>query len=204
MKTIYRILVALYMARIVTQLIKQCRVIVTKMTGNTWFPSPTPTLAQVTNDINALDAAEQAAQKGPKGAAAERDVKRAALRSDMRQLKSYVQSICDANMPEAQAIAESAGMSVAKRPARSKPDLAAKYGAVPATVALEAKALRRRASYQWQMSTDQKVWSDLPSTVKAATVVTGLTPATTYYFRFRTLTADGLSDWSPAISIIAH
>ena len=34
--------------------------------------------------------------------------------------------------------------------------------------------------------------------------VTGLTPATVYYFRFRTQTIDGLSEWSAPVSIIAH
>jgi hypothetical protein len=54
------------------------------------------------------------------------------------------------------------------------------------------------------MSLDQKVWSDLPATVKASTLVSGLTPATIYYFRFRTLRAAGLSDWSIVVSLIAH
>jgi hypothetical protein len=204
METVYRFLAALIASRVITQFIKQCRVIITKMTGNTWFPSPTPTLQQFTNDVNALDAAEQLTLKGPKGSAADRNTKLRVVRSDARLLKEYVQSIADANVASSQAIIEGSGYGVAKKPVRSKGQLTAKNGTVPGTVVLLAKALKKRVSYLWQMSTDSKTWTDLPATVKATTVVTGLTPATVYYFRFRTLTVTGLSDWSVTVSIIAH
>jgi hypothetical protein len=115
-----------------------------------------------------------------------------------------VQGISDTNIADSQVIIESSGMSVMRRAARTKPDFAVKYGKAPSVVVLRARAVKTRAAYQWQMSTDQKTWLDLPSTVKATTTVTGLTPATIYAFRFRALTGDGLSDWSTIVSIIAH
>lgn len=204
MSTIYRYFAALNAARSCPQYVKQCRAIVARMTGNANFASPTPALSQVSTHVDALDAAEQATHKGPPAATADRDAKLLTVRSDMRQLKAYVQSVADANVADSQVIIESAGMSVTKQAFKTKPDLAVKHGKVPTTVNLHAKASERRASYQWQMSTDQQTWTDLPATVTAATSATGLTPATIYYFRYRTLTVPGLSDWSTIVSVIAH
>jgi len=122
----------------------------------------------------------------------------------MRQLKAFTQGVADSDLLNAQALIESSGMNVARRTLRNKPELAAKLGKVTGAAGLYAKAVKGRASYQWEMSVDQKTWTDLPATVKASTSVSGLTPSTTYYFRFRTLTVAGLSDWSSVVSFIAH
>ena len=204
METVYRFIAALYAARIIAQYVKQCRVIVTKMTGNIYVTAPTPPLAQVTKDIDALDLANQAALKGPKGSAAARDSALGVVRSDMRQLKGCVQVVCDANVMQAQTIIESCGMSVAKRALRVWAELVVKYGAVSGAAVLRARLLKGKGIHAWQMSTDEKTWTDLPATTKASTTVTGLTPATVYYFRHRTYTKVGYSDWGPVVSFIAH
>jgi len=54
------------------------------------------------------------------------------------------------------------------------------------------------------MSTNQTTWLDLPETVVASTEVAGLTAATIYYFRLRTVGVDGISEWSAPVSFIAH
>ena len=53
---------------------------------------------------------------------------------------------------------------------------------------LFAKAVARRASYEWQVSTDQKTRTLLPVTLQSKTTVSALTPGTTYYFRARPVT----------------
>ena len=126
------------------------------------------------------------------------------LRGDMRQLKSGVQVVADNNITHAQEIIESAGMYFMKRLKRAKTPIAVRYGGGLGLVELLAKAISGKGSYEWQMSSNQVDWMDLPPTVKASTSVSGLTPATIYYFRFRTLTVTGYSDWSIAISYIAH
>ena len=86
-----------------------------------------------------------------------------------------------------------------------EPRADAQYGKVPGRIVLACQATRG-AAYHWQMSmgTDPKAWSDLPETVRATLTVDGLTPATTCAFRLRTLTKDGLSDWSGVVTTIAH
>jgi hypothetical protein len=142
---------------------------------------------------------------GPKGSVQNRNVALGRLRSDMRQLKASVQGAGDTNSERAAAIIESAGFKVSKRAPRNKPPIAARYGKVPGVVNVIAKAAARKATYYWSMSSDgQKSWADLPATMVCKTTVTGLTATTIYYFRVRTLTTAGLSDWSMVASIIAH
>ena len=166
---------------------------------------PLEPLAQASGAIDALDAAEQHAHKGPKGAAQDRNAKLGVFRTRMRIIIAYVQSVADANPARAPAIIEGTGLVAVKVTLPQKPNLAARYGKIPGRIVLACQATRG-AAYHWQMSTntDPKAWSDLPETVKATLTVDGLTPATTYAFRFRTLTKDGLSDWSGVITIIAH
>ncbi len=204
MSTVYHYFAALYAARQVPQFLKQCQSIVAKISANPIFAASPLSPAQATAHLDELATAELGTQQGLPGAAAERNAKLMIVRSDMRQLKGHVQSVADANLADAMVIIESAGMSVVKKGVRNKPELSARYGKVPTTSVLDAKAAKKRASYQWQRSVDQVSWIDLPATMHASTLVTGLTPATIYYFRFRTLTAEGLSEWSAAVSFIAH
>jgi hypothetical protein len=202
MDTVYRFYAALKMTTKVAGYANQCSAIVAKMGLVAKLQSPL--LAQATTNIAALMIAEQLAHKGSPAQTADRNAKLEVVKADMRQLKALVQGAVDADLANAQVLIESAGMSVAKRTVRSKPPFAVKQGKVTGTAILVAKAVGRRASYEWLTSSDQKTWNALPNTVRASTSVSGLTPATLYYFRFRALTADGLSDWSAVVSFIAH
>jgi hypothetical protein len=204
MSAITRYFAALHAPSSVPHYIVQCRGIVTKMTGNPSFQKPTIDLLQVSKDIDEVDAAEQAAHQGPKGAIAVRDIKLLVVRSDMRQLKEYVQGCADADLGNAVAIIEGAGMYVVKRVTKGRGAIEARYGKVSGSVELTVKAHKGRVAYKWQMSTDQLAWSDLPESLVSTITISGLTPVTVYFFRFRTVTKAGLSDWSTAVSIVAH
>lgn len=54
------------------------------------------------------------------------------------------------------------------------------------------------------MSTDQATWTDLPESFITKSTVEGLTPATLYSFRLKTVTRKGPSEWSQPITILAH
>jgi len=181
-----------------------CRLVITMLTGNANFPNPTPPLAQVSAHLDLLAAAEEFAHKGGKGTVPKRDLDLGTVRNDMRLLQAYVQSVADANATEAESIIKSAGMDIKKKSTRTKPPVGVKHGKVPGTVVLEAKALALPVQYRWQMSTDQEKWTDLPETFKSKVALDGLTPATIYYFRLRTVTNAGLSSFSVVVSILVH
>jgi hypothetical protein len=112
-----------------------------------------------------------------------------------------VQLVADAAPPAtAAAIIECAGLFVKKVGSHTKGVLIVKNGDVWGTVEVIAKAVSHRACYDWQFSSDQKAWTSLPSTLQSKTTLTGLTPTTTDFLRFRSVTKDGVGDWGTAVS----
>jgi hypothetical protein len=199
-----RAIAVLKLSNKVKTLITFAQSVTTAMTGNATFPTPTPTLATLQADIEALNSAETAVVARTKGAADTRNAKLAVVKADLESLKNYVQNVVDASNPaNAESIIGSAGMAIRKVTLHDKPALAVKQGTVSGTVTLSAKAAATKAAYNWQYSTDQKTWTSLPQTLKAKTGVSGLTSATTYYFRSQALTPKGgESDWGQTISLL--
>jgi hypothetical protein len=202
-KSVHRSVASLKLAKPVPALITQAQAIVKAMTGNAFFPTPVPALATVTEKIDELQAAETATLARTKGAATTRNEKRLALLQDLQQLRGYVQVTADANVDNAASIIQSAGIAVKKAPAHPARVFAAKPGAVSGSVELITHAADRRASYEWQYSTDGgKTWVSLPVTLQAKTVVPGLTPGATVIFRYRPVTKAGEGDWSQPTSLL--
>lgn len=203
MKTSPYFLVTFTEANKVAQYIVDVRVVITLMTNNSNFINPTPALALVALHVDTLESDEERVARNIAGAVHDRNASLAVVRNDIHLLKAYISNVANANGPDkAKSIIESSGMKVGKKPSRTKSAVSARHGKIPRQVLLEAKALRRPVGYHWQMSADGETWTDLPETFKSTMVVDGLKPATVYYFRLRTVTKDGLSDWSTTVSII--
>jgi Fibronectin type III domain len=176
--------------------------VINAMTGNASFPSPTPPLATVSADLAAYEAAEALVLTRVKGAAVTRNAKYLVLHTDLQHLMGYAQQVADADPVNAQSILESAGFSVRKTVLQPKSALKVEAGSVPGSVKLTAKAVDHRASYEWQYSTDQKTWTNAPSTLPAKTVITGLTSGTVYSFRVRGVTKTGEGPFSQVVQIL--
>ena len=187
----------------VNDLLAQAKNVVTALTGNPYVPAPNPPLPVVKTEISDLESSEAIALTKAKGAAATRNAKRRALLNTMHVLKGSVQLAANADPANAQTIINSAGLSVRAAPAvHPKADLAAKDGITSGSVKLVARAIpNHRGTYDWQWSQDQKAWTTVPSTVQAHTIINGLPVAVTVYFRHRTVTKAGTSDWGQSISI---
>ena len=93
-------------------------------------------------------------------------------------------------------------MSVRAVTLHPKAQLSVKQGSVSGSVKLMAKAVDHRASYEWQFSTDQKTWTNAPSTLQAKTDIAGLTAGTAYFFRFRGVTKAGEGNWSQVVTLL--
>jgi hypothetical protein len=172
------------------------------LASNTHFPAPTPSLATFQADIAALNTAETAVLSRTKGAVETRDAKLAIVKSDLENLKAYVQGVAATTPSDADAIIESAGLTTRKVTLHDKPALAAKQGSVTGSVNLVAKSAAKRAAYNWQYSTDQKTWTTVPMTIQAKTGFAGLTAGTQYYFRVQPVTDSGVTDWSQVVALI--
>jgi hypothetical protein len=176
--------------------------IATAMTGNASFAAPNPSLATFEADIAALVTAETAVLSRVKGAVEMRNAKLAIVKNDLVVLRTYVQSIADANPANAEVIVEGAGMKLRTVTLHDKPALSVKLGSVSGSVLLAAKSAGDRAAYDWQYSTDQKTWTAIPPTLKAKTSVSGLTSGTLYYFRVQALIKTGEQNWSQVVSLV--
>jgi hypothetical protein len=202
-KSVHRSLAILKLPKIVAAVITFAQSIITAMTNNTRFPSPWPALAVVSAALAALQEAESAALARTKGAVTARNDRKAALVALLQQLRTYVQSIADADPENSAAIIQSAGFAVKKTAVRKPRVFDAQQGAVSGAVKLVTRSAGPRSAYDWEYSTDVgKTWLLLPSTVQARTTVTGLAAGTTVQFRFRTLTKSGESDWSQPVSLL--
>ena len=135
-----------------------------------------------------------------KGSREARDARLADLRRDLKQLASYVQSVADANGPDAAALVESTGFSVKRPSIRTKAAFQVVRGRSPGSVKLLAKWAADRAVYGWRYSTDRTTWTSLPDTMQSSTTVSGLAPLTVYFFQSRVTTKDGPGDWGRYVS----
>jgi hypothetical protein len=179
--------------------------VATAMTNNPAFPTPNPPLVTFQTDVAALNTAETAALSRAKGAVETRNAQLVVVRSDLENLRTYVQTVAHAANPSnAEAIIQGAGMAVRKSTLHDKAALAVKPGTVSGTVNLAAKAAAKHAAYTWQYSTDQKTWTSLPQTMKAKAGVAGLASGTVYYFRVQALTTTGEANWSQIVSMMVQ
>jgi hypothetical protein len=202
-KSIHRSTVTLRLPKSVPALIVYAQGIVKRMTGNPSFPSPAPTLAAVMTAINELQIAETAALSRIKGAIAVRDEKRVTLVTLLQQVRAHIQVTADADPSNAASVIESAGVAVRKTPTRRARAFAAKPGPVSGVATVVATSAARRASYEWQYSSDGgKTWVTAPATLQAKTKVPGLQPGSTVHFKYRAVTKTGEGDWSQAVSLI--
>jgi hypothetical protein len=189
----------------VPQVIIYGRHVVIVLTGSVWVPTPSPSLAALGADIDALEASEATAKAGTKGTAAARNTKLAKVFTDLESIRSQIQGIVDNNIAQSSEIAESTGMSIRTIAKHPKATLAVKMTTTPGMVKLFAKAVSRHASYEWQISTDGgKTWLPAGVTTVASTTVPSLTAGTLYYFRFRSTVGSTTSDWSQDISFLVH
>jgi hypothetical protein len=184
-------------------LILFAKAILESMTGNLFFPDPSPTLAVISANIAAYEKAQGLAIKRGQGAATQRDGKRKKVVANLNHLRDYVQSVIENYPPEdAATMIISAGMSIKQPGTRTKDAVRARNGDTSGEVLLDARAVADVAMYYWQYSLNQVDWVDVPEMMKASAVVSGLTPLKTYYFRFRAMTRKGPRDYSQVVGLL--
>ena len=199
----HKTFVALNLPGSLPSLIDVMDAMVQRMTGNAWFPAPTPPLATVASAIAELREAQVTKETRTRGTAAARNEKLATALGLLTRLKSYVQGVADDNPENAAAIIESAGMSVKKSTAYARLPFSVKQGPTSGSVRLMARSAGDRGAHQWQHSTDgARTWQSAPRTQQGKTVLSGFVPGQTAWFRHRPVTIRGEGDWSEPIAII--
>lgn len=168
------------------------------------YPSPTPSLATFDANIDALEVAEAKASTHVTGSAALRDQAYDLVLDNVHGLENYVQDLADnaADVDDAIALILNSGFDLKSQGAFVKPDFEVINTKISGVVELVAKASGPRTANEWRMSTDGINWTMLPSSIKAKTTESGLTPGATVYFQHRPVLKDGVGNWSQVVSIV--
>jgi hypothetical protein len=202
-KSTHRSFVSLHLPQPVSALITYAQSVVAAMTNNPRFPTPIPPLADVSAAIAALQNAETAALSRLKGTIVVRNDKKAALVTLLQEVRNYVQKTADADPENGAAIIQSAALPVRKTGVRKPRVFAAKPGAVSGSVEVTAATAARRASYEWQYSTDGgKTWIEAAPSLRAKTTIPGLPVASSVQIRYRAVTKAGPSDWAQPLVVV--
>lgn len=173
---------------------------VTKISGNPFFATPIPALLTITTALADFMAAINAAVNRDKQLVEAKNAKRETVLNLLAALGNYVEDVANdpASAPATPAeVIESAGMRPRPFVARGKQVWEVFRGVFSGTVKLFAAAIKR-GIHEWQYTStplDEDSWISLPSTTKARTTISGLTPMTYVYCRHRTVTKNGTSDW---------
>lgn len=200
---IQRFVVVLLLPRSVPALVKFAQAVVAALTNNAFFPNPNPPLSAVSALVTKLDAAETAVKTRAAGTVEARDAAKEQLIDALHDIRGYVQSTANANPDQAEAMVASAALRTKRIPVRAKAALAVTPADVSGAAKIEAKAVARRAAYEWQWSGDGgKTWTALPPTLQSRTSVEGLPVGTSCSFRVRALTRTGEGDWSQVVTYL--
>jgi hypothetical protein len=193
----------------VAQLLELAKQIVTAMTGNTNFPTPNPTLTQLTTATNNLDTARQealVARNVAKTKTLVQNQQQDELRAMLRKMVAYVENVGG----EDEAIITSAGMSV-KAAATSGGDVAIVDGVAftmgdnDNEVDFTWDSTSGAQSYIIQMSATpppNAAWTQIKTVTKSKGTLTGLASGQRCWFRVAAISASGQSPWSDISSCV--
>ena len=199
-------LVALGLSKLsAPQVIANTKLYVQKMTGNTNFPTPTPSLTTVSTQLATLEAAYTLSQTRVKGSVSKMKVELKALEILLKNLASYVETIANADPDNAENIIQSAGMTVKKAAARPPKVFSATLTKVPGQVKLNSKAAGKTACYIYQMTTDPNTvtsWQTILTSNNVKDLVNGLASNTRYYFRVAVSIKGIQAAWSTTVNVL--
>jgi hypothetical protein len=179
------------------------------MTGNTDFPTPEPSLADITAARVELQTLIARARFGDRRVKELRDLKAAELKTLLNKLAKYVALVANGD----RRLIVSSGFGVVKTPEPLPPlerpkDLEAMRSKQEGSVLLDWKSVKGTLNYLVEMTTDDPRqsdpnWSIAGYTSKSKFQVDNLTPGTKYWFRVRSLGARDKSPYSDPALVMA-
>ena len=177
------------------------RDIVIAMTDNTDYPTPFPSLADVTAALDDLEAKIAAAAGRGVTAIAVRNAAWAAARSLIRQLANYVQSHCQNDLD----VLLGSGFRATKTPGPIGPLPApaapiCQQGTISGTLRARTGRIYGASSYDWRLAlaSSPTVYVQTPQTGGSRYQFDGLTAGETYVVQVSAYGTAGQSNWSDA------
>jgi hypothetical protein len=191
--------------KIDTDLIAFTRNVITLMTGNTNYPTPSPTLAVLTTSVNAFEVAVHDALDGGKIAIATRNASRNELLSLLRQLAAYVTGNCKADV----LALIGSGFNAVKTPAPvgvlpAPQNLRLEYTGMSGELLLKFDRVNNAANYSVQSAENPNgPWEDQDLSTAARVKIGGLTAGKVYWVRACANGSHGASEWGGPATAMA-
>ena len=166
-----------------------------------YFPTPNPTIASATANLDALEAAEALVPHGGTPAVADRNLKQGVVESDLKVFKAYLLALCLASPALADALiappACTRGRGRRSRSPSSRPAWARSRTSHPPG---EGRRQEERLLLLAILAGRRQTWVTIGTTTVANTSLLGTTPLTTYLFRFQSTIKQTTSAWSQTIT----
>ncbi len=180
--------------------IQKVREIVLKVTAaSSDFPSPVPSLSDITTQVDTLESSFEAAVGGGKTLKAQVRTEYKKMMLKMSLLTAYIQNTSggDATLIRSTGldVVETAPIGILPAPSNVR----TAYGKHPGEIIVRWNGVKKRRSYTVQMNendpNDEADWQDMDDgdTGKRRMIVEGLTPGKVYWFRVFTLSSVGYS-----------
>jgi len=198
--------VALSFARkIDTDLIAFTRNVVTMMTNNATYPTPSPALATVSASVNSFESAVHNALDGGRLAISARNVARQGLLTLMRQLAAYVQGHCNADLHALfssgfDAVRAPSPAGTLPAPANPSLDLTGKSG----ELLFSFDRVNNANNYSIQTAPAATgPWEDEDLSTTSRVLIGGLTPGEVLWARACANGSAGASEWTAPTTAMA-
>ena len=195
-----RVIAVLDMPKKVLAFIEYAGTIHDLMTASSVYSASATHLAILETDLFTLTADQTACKtKPPTKTTADRNTIWETVKNDLRTLRSDVQILANASPENAIEIIVNAGMKVKDEITHGKRKSSAKNGVATGSVDLVGEGA---GPHEFQMSTDNKTWTPIPSSRTEKSIVLNLTPGTVYYFQNRRMLTKGVKTaWTESVSI---
>jgi hypothetical protein len=184
------------------QLDQDTETIITSMTGNANFPTPSPKLAAIKTALDDFTTALSEAAGGGVEKTAVKNARRADLVTLLRQLAAYVSANCEDNMTKLLssgfAAQKTTRSPIGPLPAPGTPFLS--QGAVTGSLNAETSPVVGSYIYNWRLAlaSAPTVYVKQVQTTAAKNTFDGLTPGQIYNVQLNAVGTAGTSDWSNA------
>jgi hypothetical protein len=182
------------------QLIALTQAIISGLTGNASFPSPTPDLTAITAALADFSDAMAEAANGGVHLTAAKNAKRAVLASLLRQLAGYINVQCDGDIEKLRST-----QFPIQKPTRSRLGAVStpaapvlKQGAKSGVLAAKSSPVEGASVYNWRiaLASAPTQFVQTAQTTAARTTFAELTPGQVYNVQLNAVGASGTSDWS--------
>ena len=193
-------IVALNFPKVISNFIVYAKAIAQALTDNPRFASSAAKVADLNEDIQALDAAVTGFKTVPQTKTIqERDAALEKVQADLRLLRNDVEELANSDPANAELVIASAGMTLKKSTPHANQQNTAEPGIEEGSVRLTAEGA---GAHEWRWSVDEKVWMPLPASLTSKTTVNNMPVDTLLSIQNRRMLRNNeKGEWSQSVKI---